>query len=61
VEQLAGRGRARLSRGKEPRAQVSSSGLKERIARGEDVSAFCPPAVAVKLRERLQPSFRSPS
>jgi pantetheine-phosphate adenylyltransferase len=42
-------------------AQVSSSGLKERIARGEDVSAFCPPAVAARLRERLQPSLRSPS
>ncbi len=42
-------------------AQVSSSGLKERIARGEDVSAFCPPAVAARLRERLQPSPRSPS
>jgi pantetheine-phosphate adenylyltransferase len=42
-------------------AQVSSSGLKERIARGEDVSAFCPPAVAARLRERLQPSSRSPS
>lgn len=42
-------------------AEVSSSGLKERLARGEDVSAFCPPAVAAKLRERLQPSLRSPS
>jgi pantetheine-phosphate adenylyltransferase len=41
-------------------AEVSSSGLKERVARGEDVSAFCPPAVAAKLRERLAPSDRSP-
>ncbi len=41
-------------------AEVSSSGLKERVARGEDVSAFCPPAVAAKLRERLAPSTRSP-
>ncbi|NVJ07291.1 pantetheine-phosphate adenylyltransferase [Myxococcus sp. AM001] len=40
-------------------AEVSSSGLKERVARGEDVSAFCPPAVAAKLRERLDPSLRS--
>ncbi|NMO13748.1 pantetheine-phosphate adenylyltransferase [Pyxidicoccus fallax] len=40
-------------------AEVSSSGLKERVARGEDVSAFCPPAVAAKLRERLAPSTRS--
>jgi pantetheine-phosphate adenylyltransferase len=40
-------------------AEVSSSGLKERVARGEDVSAFCPPAVAAKLRERLAPSARS--
>lgn len=42
-------------------AEVSSSGLKERLARGEDVSAFCPPAVAAKLRERLQSPLRSPS
>lgn len=41
-------------------AEVSSSGLKARISRGEDVSAFCPPAVAAKLRERLDPSIRSP-
>ncbi|MBZ4416776.1 pantetheine-phosphate adenylyltransferase [Myxococcus sp. RHSTA-1-4] len=41
-------------------AEVSSSGLKERVSRGEDVSAFCPPAVAAKLRERLAPSARSP-
>ncbi|GEL72949.1 MULTISPECIES: pantetheine-phosphate adenylyltransferase [Myxococcus] len=40
-------------------AEVSSSGLKARVARGEDVSAFCPPAVAAKLRERLDPSLRS--
>lgn len=40
-------------------AEVSSSGLKERVARGEDVSAFCPPAVAAKLRERLAPAVRS--
>ncbi|HZI09945.1 MAG TPA: pantetheine-phosphate adenylyltransferase [Myxococcus sp.] len=41
-------------------AEVSSSGLKERVLRGEDVSAFCPPAVAAKLRERLDSSTRSP-
>ena len=40
-------------------AEVSSSGLKERLARGEDVSTFCPPAVAAKLRERLQHAPRS--
>ncbi len=40
-------------------AEVSSSGLKERVARGEDVSAFCPPAVAAKLKERLAPCIRS--
>ncbi len=42
-------------------AQVSSSGLKERLARGEDVSAFCPPGVAAKLRERLSSTLRSPA
>ena len=41
-------------------AEVSSSHLKEKLARGEDVSSFCPPAVAAKLRERLSPSLRSP-
>lgn len=40
-------------------AEVSSSGLKERVSRGEDVSSFCPPTVAAKLRERLAPSARS--
>ncbi|WP_375757652.1 pantetheine-phosphate adenylyltransferase [Corallococcus exercitus] len=40
-------------------AEVSSSALKERLTRGEDVSAYCPPAVAAKLRERLTPSLRS--
>ena len=34
-------------------AQVSSSALKERLERGEDISAFCPAAVADKLRQRL--------
>ncbi|MBN1203675.1 MAG: pantetheine-phosphate adenylyltransferase [Myxococcaceae bacterium] len=34
-------------------AEVSSSALKERLARGEDISAFCPAAVADKLRQRL--------
>ncbi|AKQ64642.1 Phosphopantetheine adenylyltransferase [Myxococcus hansupus] len=42
-------------------AEVSSSGLKARVARGEDVSAFCPPAVAAKLQERLAPTHRSPA
>ncbi|MCY1080435.1 pantetheine-phosphate adenylyltransferase [Archangium lansingense] len=37
-------------------AEVSSSRLKEKLARGEDVSDFCPPAVAAKLRQRLSPS-----
>ncbi|OJT23108.1 pantetheine-phosphate adenylyltransferase [Archangium sp. Cb G35] len=42
-------------------AEVSSSSLKEKLARGEDVSGFCPPAVAAKLRSRLSPpSLRSP-
>ncbi len=42
-------------------AEVSSSRLKEKLARGEDVSDFCPPAVAAKLRSRLSPpSLRSP-
>lgn len=36
-------------------AGVSSSGLKERLARGEDVSDFCPPAVVARLRQRLAP------
>ncbi|MBJ6761728.1 pantetheine-phosphate adenylyltransferase [Myxococcaceae bacterium JPH2] len=34
-------------------AEVSSSALKARLARGEDVSPHCPPAVLAKLRERL--------
>ena len=34
-------------------AEVSSSGLKAMLLRGEDVSAYCPPAVAARLRERL--------
>ncbi len=34
-------------------AEVSSSALKERLTRGEDVSAFCPAPVAAKLRQRL--------
>ena len=33
--------------------EVSSSALKERLARGEDISAFCPAPVAAKLRQRL--------
>jgi pantetheine-phosphate adenylyltransferase len=37
-------------------AEVSSSRLKEKLAHGEDVSAFCPPAVAARLRERLGPT-----
>jgi pantetheine-phosphate adenylyltransferase len=41
-------------------AEVSSSRLKERLAHGEDVSDFCPPAVAAKLRQRLSPTLRSP-
>jgi pantetheine-phosphate adenylyltransferase len=41
-------------------AEVSSSRLKEKLARGEDVSDFCPPAVAAKLRQRLSPTLRSP-
>ncbi len=40
-------------------AEVSSSALKERLTRGEDVSAYCPPAVAAKLRERLASFPRS--
>lgn len=32
---------------------VSSSALKDRIARGEDVSGFCPRAVEARLRRRL--------
>jgi pantetheine-phosphate adenylyltransferase len=32
---------------------VSSSALKARVARGEDVSGFCTPAVADRLRRRL--------
>ncbi|MCP3098751.1 pantetheine-phosphate adenylyltransferase [Myxococcus sp. K15C18031901] len=42
-------------------AEVSSSALKSRAANGEDVSSFCPPAVAAMLRERLHPSLRSPT
>ncbi|MDY7230424.1 pantetheine-phosphate adenylyltransferase [Hyalangium rubrum] len=34
-------------------AEVSSSALKDRLSRGEDISAFCPAAVAAKLRQRL--------
>lgn len=34
-------------------AEVSSSRLKEKLARGEDVSEFCPPLIAARLRERL--------
>lgn len=34
-------------------AEVSSSALKAKIAQGEDVSAYCSPAVAAVLRERL--------
>ncbi|HEY0096779.1 MAG TPA: pantetheine-phosphate adenylyltransferase, partial [Archangium sp.] len=41
-------------------AEVSSSRLKEKLARGEDVSDFCPPAVAAKLKQRLSPTLRSP-
>ncbi|MCE9667809.1 pantetheine-phosphate adenylyltransferase [Myxococcus stipitatus] len=42
-------------------AEVSSSALKARVARGEDISGFCPPAVATMLRERLHPSHGSPT
>ncbi|QRK14201.1 pantetheine-phosphate adenylyltransferase [Archangium violaceum] len=42
-------------------AAVSSSALKEKLERGEDVSDFCPPAVAAKLRQRMNPpTHRSP-
>ncbi|WNG42359.1 pantetheine-phosphate adenylyltransferase [Archangium minus] len=42
-------------------ATVSSSALKEKLERGEDVSDFCPPAVAAKLRQRMNPTaHRSP-
>lgn len=34
-------------------SEVSSTALKDRVRRGEDVSAYCPPAVADKLRARL--------
>jgi pantetheine-phosphate adenylyltransferase len=34
-------------------SEVSSSALKERLARGEDVSTFCPAPVAAKLLQRL--------
>ncbi len=34
-------------------AEVSSSRLKEKLARGEDVSDFCPPAVVARLRQHL--------
>jgi len=37
-------------------AEVSSSRLKEKLSRGEDVSDFCPPAVVARLRQRLSPS-----
>jgi pantetheine-phosphate adenylyltransferase len=37
-------------------AAVSSSALKEKLERGEDVSDFCPPAVAAKLRQRMNPT-----
>lgn len=40
-------------------AEVSSSALKQRVAQGEDVSAYCPPAVAAKLRERLSATVGS--
>lgn len=34
-------------------AEVSSSALKEKLLRGEDVSAFCSPEIAARVRERL--------
>lgn len=34
-------------------ASVSSSDLKARWARGEDVAAFCPPAIAARMRARV--------
>ena len=37
-------------------AEVSSSLLKEKLVRGEDVSAFCPPAVVARLRQHLTSS-----
>lgn len=38
----------------EPRlSSLSSSGLKQRVLAGEDVSAECPPEVARRLRRRL--------
>jgi pantetheine-phosphate adenylyltransferase len=40
-------------------AEVSSSLLKEKLSRGEDVSTFCPPAVVARLRQRLSPSSSS--
>lgn len=40
-------------------SDVSSTALKERIRRGEDVSAFCPAPVERLLRSRLEPQARS--
>ncbi|WP_434388763.1 pantetheine-phosphate adenylyltransferase [Melittangium boletus] len=37
-------------------AEVSSSRLKEKLARGEDVSDVCPPAVVARLRQHLASS-----
>jgi pantetheine-phosphate adenylyltransferase len=37
-------------------SEVSSSRLKEMAARGEDVTAYCPPAVAARLMARLAPA-----
>lgn len=34
-------------------AEVSSSALKEKVARGEDVSSYCAPAVEAVLRARI--------
>jgi pantetheine-phosphate adenylyltransferase len=34
-------------------SQVSSSGLKELLLEGADISRYCPPRVAARLRERL--------
>lgn len=35
-------------------AEISSSLLKQKLQQGEDVSAYCPTAVADRLRQRLQ-------
>jgi len=42
-------------------SEVSSSLLKEKLQRVEDVSAYCPPMVVARLRQRLPVEPRSPS